>query len=203
MDLQNALLKTMAELVEFRDDITGGHIERTYKGTSILLGEIANDKYFHDELQDLDTDLLAQSCLLHDIGKISISDRILKKSAGLDKDEFDEMKKHTIIGEQILEKVEALTKKSDFLRYAKIFAATHHERWDGSGYPRGLSGAEIPLPGRIMAITDVYDALTSVRPYKNAFTHEKALQMITEQKGTQFDPRLVEAFVRVAEQFRK
>ena len=112
------------------------------------------------------------------------------------------MKKHVSFGEQIIGKIQALTKESDFLKYANIFAGSHHEKWDGSGYLRGLKKNEIPLLGRIMAIADVYDALTSERPYKRAFTHEEAVQIITEQKGTQFDPLLVEMFIRVEEQFR-
>ena len=203
LNLQDALLKTMAELVEFRDDVTGGHIERTYRGTSILLNEIEKDGFYGEEIKNWNKDLLLQSCQLHDIGKISINDSILKKPAELNKEEFEEMKKHTVIGEQIIDKIEELAKKSDFLKYARIFAASHHEKWDGSGYPQGLKGNEIPLLGRIMAIADVYDALTSVRPYKNAFSHEKAVEIIIEQKGTQFDPKLVEKFIKVADQFRK
>jgi HD-GYP domain-containing protein (c-di-GMP phosphodiesterase class II) len=203
LDLQYAIVKTMAELVEFRDDITGGHIERTYKGTSILLAELEQDSFYYEELNDWNKDLLLQSCLLHDIGKISISDYILKKNTMLNKEEFEDMKKHVKFGEEIIEKIESLTKENDFLKYAKVFAANHHEKWDGTGYPRGLKGNEIPLLGRIMAITDVYDALTSVRPYKKAFSHEEAMQIIIDQRGKQFDPRLVDAFIRVAEQFRK
>ena len=142
------------------------------------------------------------SCQLHDIGKISIEDTILKKPGKLTSEESEEMKKHTIIGKQIIEKIESLTKKNDFLRYAKIFAATHHEKWDGSGYPSGLKGNEIPLLGRIMAVADVYDALISVRPYKKAFSHEEAVQIIKDGSNTQFDPAVVAIFLKTAEQFR-
>jgi putative two-component system response regulator len=202
LDMQNALLKTMAELVECRDDITGGHIERTQKGIKLLLEEIEKSGVYREETKGWDTELLLQSSQLHDVGKISISDNILKKPERLSNEEFNEMKKHASFGEEIIERIETLAKESDFLNYAKIFAASHHERWDGSGYPRGLKGNEIPLLGRIMAIADVYDALTSVRPYKKAFSHEEAVRIITEGSGTQFDPELVEVFIRAAERFK-
>ena len=202
LDLQNALLKTMAELVECRDDVTGGHIERTQRGIKILLDELKRSGVYRDEIENWNADLILQSCQLHDIGKISISDSILKKPAELSDDEFEEMKKHVSFGEQIIAKIETLTKESDFLKYANIFAGSHHEKWDGTGYLRGLKKNEIPLLGRIMAIADVYDALVSERPYKKAFTHEEAVQIITRQKGTQFDPKLVDVFMTVAEQFR-
>jgi len=202
IELQNALLKTMAELVECRDDITGGHIERTQHGVKILLEELEKSGVYQEETKGWDENLLLQSCQLHDVGKISISDSILKKPGKLTPEEFDEMKKHTSFGEQIIEKIEALAKESDFLNYAKIFAASHHEKWDGTGYPRGLKGDKIPLLGRIMAIADVYDALTSERPYKKAFSHEEAVRIITEGGGTQFDPALVEIFVQAADQFK-
>jgi putative two-component system response regulator len=202
LDMQNALLKTMAELVECRDDITGGHIERTQQGIKILLEEIEKSGVYNEETEGWDVDLLLQSSQLHDVGKISISDSILKKPGKLTEEEFTEMKKHASFGEQIIEKIETLTKESDFLKYAKIFAASHHEKWNGTGYPRGLKGNDIPLLGRIMAIADVYDALTSVRPYKKAFPHEESVRIIVESSGTQFDPALVDVFVKNAEKFK-
>jgi len=202
LDLQSALLKTIAELVECRDDITGSHIERTQKGLEIMVKEIERSGIYYEETKDLNLNLLLQSCQLHDVGKISISDNILRKPGKLTSEEFDEMKKHTSFGEQIIEKIESLSKESAFLKYAKIFATYHHEKWDGSGYPYGLKENKIPLFGRIMAIADVYDALVSVRPYKNAFPHEQAVQIIKEGSGTQFDPELVKLFIQTAEQFR-
>ena len=202
LELQSALLKTMAELVECRDDITGGHIERTQRGVKIILAELEQSKIYADETNDWDMAILLQSCQLHDVGKISIDDNILKKPGKLNDNEFELMKKHASFGEGIIKKIQTLTKESEFLKYAKIFAANHHEKWDGSGYPRGLKEHEIPLLGRIMAIVDVYDALISERPYKKAITHEEAVRIITEGSGKQFDPALVEVFLRSAEQFR-
>jgi putative two-component system response regulator len=202
LELQNAMLKTIAELVECRDDITGGHIERTQRGIKILLEELERSGVYRDETEGWDMDLLLQSCQLHDVGKISIDDRILKKPGKLSAEEFEEMKKHASFGEQIIEKIEALAKESDFLNYAKIFAASHHEKWDGTGYPRGLKEHEIPLLGRIMAIADVYDALVSERPYKKAFSHDEAVRIIVEGSGTQFDSALIQVFLNAADQFR-
>ena len=202
LTLQSALLKTMAELVECRDNITGDHIERTQQGIKIILEEMEKSNIYADETNGWDMALLLQSCQLHDVGKISIDDNILKKPGKLNDEEFESMKQHTSFGERIIEKIQTLAEESDFLKYAKIFAANHHEKWDGSGYPRGLKEYEIPLLGRIMAIVDVYDALISERPYKKAFTHEEAVKIITENSGKHFDPTLVEVFIRSAEQFR-
>ena len=201
LELQNALLKTMAELVEYRDDITGRHIERTQKGLRILVNEIINCGLYPEESNAWDVELLVQSCQLHDVGKIFISDNILRKPDKLSRDEFEDMKIHTHIGKQIVEKVEIYAMESEFLKYAKVFAASHHEWWNGTGYPHGLKGTDIPLLGRIMTIADVYDALVSVRPYKPAYSHEEAIKIIEEGSGTQFDPSLVEIFIKVADQF--
>jgi len=202
LSLQNALLKTMAELVEYRDDITGRHIERTQKGLRILLNEIIACGVYQDETKDWDVELLIQSCQLHDVGKIYISDSILRKPGKLDYDEYEDMKIHTHVGKQIMEKVEVLAQESEFLKYAKIFATSHHEWWDGTGYPNKLKGLDIPLLGRIMAIADVYDALVSARPYKSAYSHEDAVKIITEGSGTHFDPTLVDIFLRVSDSFK-
>ena len=203
LNLEHALLKTMAELVECRDDITGGHIDRTQRGMKILLDEVQRSGIYLKETKDWDIDLIIQSSQLHDIGKISIEDRILKKPGKLDNDEFNEMKKHTIFGEQIIAKIETMTKENDFLKYAKILAISHHEKWDGTGYLKGLRENEILLLGRIMAIADVYDALVSERPYKKAFTHEEAVNIIADSKGKHFDPFLVDIFLAVSDKFKE
>ena len=199
LSLERTLLKTMAELVECRDDITGGHIDRTQRGIKILLDEVWRSGIYREETTGWDIDLIIQSSQLHDIGKISIEDRILKKPGKLDNVEFNEMKKHTIFGEQIIAKIETMTKENEFLKYAKIFTVSHHEKWDGTGYPKGLKENEIPLLGRIMAIADVYDALISERPYKKAFTHEEAVNIIADNKEKHFDPVLTELFISVSD----
>jgi hypothetical protein len=201
IDLERALLKTMAELVERRDDITGGHIDRTQRGIKILLDEMLKNGVYYEKTKDWDIDLIIQSSQLHDIGKISIEDRILKKPGKLDEAEFDEMKKHTTFGEQIITKIETMTKESEFLEYARILAVSHHEKWDGTGYPYGLKENEIPLLGRIMAIADVYDALISARSYKDALTHEEAVKIIVDGKEHFFDPLLVDIFLSVSDKF--
>jgi putative two-component system response regulator len=123
------------------------------------------------------------------------------KPAALTKEEFDEMKKHTTFGETVIEKIQQSSRESVFLTHAKIMAGTHHEKWDGSGYPRGIAGSNIPLQGRMMALVDVYDALISERPYKKAFSPEQAVQIIKEGGGTQFDPALMDVFVAAAQRF--
>jgi putative two-component system response regulator len=195
LELQDAILKTVADLVESRDDITGGHIERTGRDVGLLAGALADHPVFGREAGGWNLKLLLQSSQLHDVGKIAISDRILMKPGRLDPDEFEEMKKHTTFGVEIIEKIERSTAACDFLKHAKIFAGTHHEKWDGSGYPNGLAGEDIPLQGRVMALADVYDALVSERPYKKAFSHREAVKIIDEGKGTMFDPGLTEIFI--------
>jgi putative two-component system response regulator len=197
LELQDAILKTVADLVESRDDITGGHIERTRRGVGLLVEALRDHPVYGGEVAGWDIKLLLQSSQLHDVGKIAISDRILQKPGRLDRDEFEEMKKHASFGAQIIEKIESSTSASDFLKYAKIFAGTHHEKWDGSGYPKGLKGEEIPIQGRIMALADVYDALVSERPYKKAFSHDEAVKIIQEGKGIQFDPVLTDIFTKI------
>ena len=202
LELQAAVLKTMANLVESRDDITGGHIERTQHFLELLMDEVLNHKAYNDVLGTWNIKLFLQSAQLHDVGKIAIKDSILMKPGPLTDEEREEMKKHTSFGESVIEKIQENARASLFLTHAKIMAGTHHERWDGRGYPRGIGGSEIPLQGRLMAIVDVYDALISERPYKKAFPSGEAIKMIQEAGGAQFDPALVEIFVSAAQRFR-
>jgi putative two-component system response regulator len=202
-ELQNAILKTMAELVECRDNITGGHIERTTYYLGVLLNAMQTHDQLKEKISEWDLKLVLQSAQLHDVGKISIRDYVLQKNGKLTPEEFEEIKKHTIFGEKIIEKIKKSTSERVFLEHAGIFAATHHEKWDGSGYPRGLKGEEIPLQGRLMAIADVYDALVSERPYKKPYTHEEAVNIIKESRGTHFDPDLVDLFLNVSDEFLK
>jgi len=201
LNLQNALLHGLADMVENRDDATGGHIERTQLYLGALISGLNKMGLYQEDMRGWDIELMIESSELHDLGKIAISDSILKKPGRLTHEEFEEMKKHVEFGVSIIEKIEKDASGSNFLMYAKIFAGTHHEKWDGSGYPKGLAGSEIPLPGRLMALADVYDALTSKRPYKEPFSHEEAARIIHEGRGSHFDPIIVDAFDQVADKF--
>jgi len=203
VELKNAILSTMAELVEYRDEITGGHIIRTQKYIKALMDAMRGKRVYADEVGALDEELVLQSCQLHDVGKIAVKDSVLSKPGRLTDEEFDSIKKHTDFGEKVILQLKEKTMDSDFLEYARIFAVSHHEKWDGSGYPRGLVGEEIPLLGRMMAIGDVYDALVEPRPYKDAFTHERARCIILEGKGKHFDPLLTDLFEAIHDEFEK
>jgi putative two-component system response regulator len=203
LKLQNKILAAMAEMVEGRDGTTGNHIANTQRYLKCLLSAVTEAGFWPEQSCGWDIELLAQSSQLHDVGKISIRDDILKKPGKLTENEFAEMKQHVPLGVGFIERLEDGEEDSRFLQYAKAFAAFHHEKWDGSGYPHGLSGENIPLLGRMMAIADVYDALTSERPYKKAYSHEDAVRIIMEGKGTHFDPTLIGLFEEVAGAFEK
>ena len=192
--LKDAILSTMAELVEYRDDSTGGHIARTRLYIKEFIFAMKMNNVYLSEICSYNETLILQSCQLHDVGKIAIPDAILGKPGKLTAEEFDEIKKHTSYGEKIIHDLQKKTIDNDFVEYARIFAVSHHEKWDGTGYPQGLKGTEIPLLGRIMAIVDVYDALVSARPYKEPFPHTKAAEIIISGKGVSFDPILIDLF---------
>jgi len=202
IDLQNAVLHTVAELIESRDGVTGGHIGRTQEYLRVLLEAMMEDPFFRDQLEKWDTWLILQSAQLHDVGKIAIRDSILQKPGKLTEAEYETIKKHVMYGENIIDNIISQTKEHDFLEQARILVSTHHEKWDGSGYPKGLKSDEIPLQGRMMALVDVYDALVSYRPYKGPCSHEEVVGIISEAKGTQFDPDLVDVFLRINEKFK-
>ena len=199
--LQNAIIGTVADIVECRDDSTGWHISRTQKYMQTLVEQLIADDINADELLSWNMDIVLPSSQLHDLGKISISDAILNKPGKLTPVEFDIMKTHALRGVEVLEKMEKYGDFIEFLQYAKVFAATHHEKWDGSGYPYALKGLEIPFAGRIMAIADVYDALTTDRPYKKAFTTEASAHIIYEGAGSHFDPAIVRSFSKIEGKF--
>lgn len=201
-ELQNVVLKTVAELVEFRDDITGRHIERTQDYLRVLVDNLLKHGVYAEEISSWNIKLFLLSAQLHDVGKIAIKDSILLKSTSLTREEFEEIKEHTVIGARIIKKIATSTKESAFLRHAEILALSHHEKWDGTGYPAGLKGDAIPLQGRLMAIVDVYDALTNERPYKKAFSHEEALEIIRNGIGTQFDPQVASMFLQYAKNIK-
>jgi putative two-component system response regulator len=201
IDLENAVLSSIAELVEFRDSVTGGHVSRTQKYLKLLIEKLMEKKIYSREISGWNIDFLLSSAQLHDVGKIAVSDVILNKPGKLTDEEFEKMKAHVIIGLKAIERIEKNTAEHEFLRHAKIIAGTHHEKWDGSGYPWGLSGKNIPLEGRLMAIADVYDALISQRPYKKPFTTTEAEKIIEAGRGSHFDPVLVDVFHMVSGRF--
>jgi putative two-component system response regulator len=202
MQLQLDTLDILADLAEQRDTFTGSHNRRSERCFSVLLDAMAESGAFRSIMATWDIPVLLRGVKLHDVGKIAITDVFLKKPGKLMPEEFDVMKTHVGFGVKFIEKLEKNSRDSLFLQYAKTLAAYHHEKWDGSGYPGQLAGKAIPLLGRIMAIVDVYEALTAERPYKKAFDHDTAMRIIEEGQGTYFDPALVDLFLDCAEQMR-
>ena len=193
----------MGVVAESRDPETGGHIQRTKNYVRILAEHLANYPKYQSQLSPEKIELLHCSAPLHDIGKLAISDTILLKPGPLTSEEFEIMKTHTTIGEKTIESVQNRLGESDFLSIAREIAGTHHEHYDGTGYPRGLKGDKIPLSGKLMALADVYDALISKRCYKIPFNHSKAVQIIADERGKHFDPDVVDAFLALQEAFRE
>jgi response regulator RpfG family c-di-GMP phosphodiesterase len=198
---QDVTIHSLASLAETRDNETGAHILRTQYYVRALAIELSNHPRFKDELNDETIDLLYKSAPLHDIGKVGIPDNILLKPGKLDVEEFEIMKTHASLGGEALERAEQELGSTSFLYFAREIATTHHEKWDGSGYPKGLKGEEIPISGRLMAVADVYDALISKRVYKPAFSHEKAMQIIKEGSGNHFDSDVVDALLKIEDTF--
>jgi CHASE2 domain-containing sensor protein len=201
--VQEATIESMSSLTETRDPGTGEHIRRTRNYIRLLAEYLKNQPRFSPFLDDETIDLLCKSAPLHDIGKVGVSDRILLKPGRLTDQEFEEMKQHTVYGRDTILAAERKLGNTSFLHVAREIAYTHHERWDGSGYPEGLKGEQIPVPGRLMALADSYDALTSKRVYKSRIPHEKAVEIIIQEKGSHFDPEVVDAFLEVEENFRQ
>ena len=199
LQLQNAIIMWTSEMVEFRDEETGQHVERVQKFLEIMLCEMEKRNIYGEEIGTWDREAFFRSSLLHDVGKIKIRDDILLKTSKLTEDEFAIMKLHTLYGRMLLESLQEKVPNETFLDYAKTLSYSHHERWDGNGYPDRLKGREIPLQARMMALADVYDALVSERPYKKAFTHEEAMKIISEGRGTQFDPDLADLFISLSD----
>jgi putative two-component system response regulator len=202
LELQNTVLSTMSHMVECRDDLTGEHLKRICLFLRLLLQKMLRQGIYADELAGWDINLFIQAAQLHDVGKIALLDSVLLKPTRLTAAEFDSIKQHTIFGERIIEKIQQRTQKTPFLTYAWIIAGTHHEKWDGSGYPRGLTGRGIPLHGRLMALADVYDTLISRRPYKSALTAEQAGDIIEQESGRHFDPILTTLFTESRDEFQ-
>lgn len=201
--IQDAVIMALASLAETRDNETGNHIRRTQNYVRRLAEALQHLPAFAAQLDAETIRLLYKSAPLHDIGKVGIPDAILLKPGRLTADEFSIMKRHAQLGRDAIEAALQDLEEGDraFLLHACDIAATHHEKWDGSGYPQGLAGEAIPLSGRLMALADVYDALISKRIYKPAFPHEEAVRLIQEGRGTHFDPRIVDAFLAIQADF--
>ena len=201
---QSATISAFCSLVEARDNETGHHIRRTQFYVLALCNALSQHPRFSEELTPDNIHLIFRSAPLHDIGKVGIPDRILLKPGKLDADEWAIMKTHVNLGEQAIAaaEIDAGGEATSFLRFAREIALSHHEKWDGSGYPQGLQGDDIPVSARLMAVADVYDALISARCYKPAFSHEKAMAILAEEAGRHFDPDVLAATLQVAEEFK-
>ena len=193
--MQDGLIITMADMVENRDSDTGAHIQKTAAYVRIIVEGLRKKGYYTEKISSKFISEVVRSAPLHDVGKINIPDGILNKPGKLTDEEYEIMKTHTTAGKKIMEDAISTVEGENYLKEARNMAAYHHERWDGKGYPEGLHGEVIPLSARIMAVADVFDALTSPRVYKPAFPIEKALSIIEEGSGTQFDPKCVEVFM--------
>jgi len=202
-DTQMETIFSIAKLAQSRDDETGKHLERVQSFCAILARDLHNNSQYADEIDEEFIENIIHTSPLHDIGKVGIADSILLKPGRLTPEEFEIMKTHTIIGAQTLAEVDKKFGNNHFIQMGIVIACSHHERWDGSGYPKGLSGLDIPLAARIMAIADVYDALKSKRIYKEPYEQQRCVEIINEGRGTQFDPVLVDSFNRVKDEFYK
>ncbi len=202
MLMQDVTIMSLSTLAESRDPDTGAHLNRTYNYVRILAETLKNHPRFRELLSQPGViDKLYRSAPLHDIGKVGTSDAILLKNGRLDENEYKVMKQHTITGGDTFRWAEAWLGTNSFLQFAREIAYYHHEKWDGSGYPFGLQGEDIPISARLMALADVYDAMRSKRCYKQAFSHEDTRDLITSETGSHFDPAVVEAFLEAEEQF--
>jgi putative two-component system response regulator len=203
MAIQDVTILVLASLAETRDSETGRHIRRTQFYVKALAEKLRDHPRFAWFLTDANINMLYKSAPLHDIGKVGISDRILLKPGRLDPHEFEIMKTHTTLGYDAIEHAEKLLGTNvEFLSCAKTIALSHQEKWDGTGYPQGLAGDDIPIAARLMAVADVYDALISRRVYKEAMSHERAVQIMIENRGTHFDADMIDAFVEIQDEFR-
>ena len=201
LESRDLLIFSLAKLADSRDPETGAHLERIREYCRILGEELSHVRKFRDFLDGEYVQLLYLTSPLHDIGKVGIPDSVLLKPGRLSQDEFEIMKHHSMIGAKTLEMAVGSHPEAQFLTMARDIALTHHERFDGRGYPNGLDGDSIPLCGRIAALADVYDALTTKRVYKPKFSHEAARSIIIEGRGTQFDPDIVDSFLRRESEF--
>ena len=196
LESRNVIIFALAKLAESRDPETGAHLERMREYSRLLADDLAHQPKYADIVDADYVRTIYLTSPLHDIGKVGIPDHVLLKPGKLTREEFEIMKQHTLIGFHTLDAAVREQPQAAYLRFARDIAVSHHEKFDGSGYPHGLKGEEIPLCGRIVAVADVYDALTTARVYKEAFSHEKAREIIREGSGSHFDPDIVDAFFR-------
>lgn len=201
--MQNGLIMVLADMVESRDKCTGDHVRKTAAYAKIIMNEMKKRGFYDDQLTDEFINNVINAAPLHDIGKIHVSDVILNKPGRLTDDEFEIMKIHTTIGSKIISRAIDMVPDPGYLAEAKNLSEFHHEKWNGKGYPHGLSGEDIPLSARIMAVADVFDALVSRRSYKEPYPFDKALDIIKKDAGSHFDPLVAEAFIGAEEEVRK
>jgi putative two-component system response regulator len=202
-ELENSIVTSFAELVECKDDNAGTHVLRTGKYVEILGRELLGRGIFAEELNEADLDMIVRAAPFHDVGKIGVSDTLLLKEGALTKEEYEEVKKHTLIGARFLDAIYRRTPEQHYLKFAKLIAESHHEKYDGTGYPHGLAGDNIPLCARIMTVANVYDGCITDRVYRKALSHEEACAVILDGKGSWFDPRIVEVFEAVKDRFTR
>ncbi|HPH96391.1 MAG TPA: response regulator [Anaerolineaceae bacterium] len=200
---QRATIFALAKLAEYRDQETGFHLERVSAYCKLLSTHLSEQEKFRNLLTPIFIEHIVLASPLHDIGKVGISDLLLRKPGKLTDEEFNEMKRHTIFGAEALRVVDAQYPGNAFLKMGIEIAESHHEKWDGSGYPSNLAREQIPLSARILAVADVYDALTSQRIYKVAFSHQASCDIIRKNSGHHFDPDLVESFLAIEKEFQQ
>jgi len=200
---QDAIIQSLAALAETRHHETGGHIQRTRHYMQVLARQLKHHPRFGDAMAGSGEDLLFRLAPLHDIGKVGVRDQVLLKPGQLSAEEYEEIKRHTLYGAETIRMAKRMLGEDAFLRIAEEIVEFHHERWDGTGYPHGIREEEIPVPARLMAVADVYDAMIHRRGYQRAFSHQEAVELMRKERGTHFDPDVVDAFLEAHEEFRK
>ena len=200
--LQDVIVNSITDLVDFRDKVTGGHAKRTAKYFELVVNYLKRVPHYRSMLDSETIENMLRAAPLHDVGKIGINDNVLNKDSGLNNNEFAYMQQHTILGGIAFENALSQLPNNKFLHIAREIALCHHERWGGGGYPNGLVGEQIPFSARIMAIVDVYDALTTKRSYKEPYSHDDAVRTIMQLRGSHFDPMLTDIFLQCSEAFR-
>lgn len=200
---RNAVIFGLAKLAEYRDQETGQHLERIALYSTRLTKAMRRDPRFRERISPLFVKTIGISAVLHDIGKVAIEDAILRKPGRLEPDEREQMQQHTLVGAECIRQIELRLGNSNFLQTARKIALGHHERWDGSGYPSKIAGEDIPLAARIVAIADIYDALSAKRVYKDAYPHEKCVDIIRSEAGKHLDPAIVDVFLSIEGEIRE